>query len=331
MEQSRLFYSIWNWFSPGSERGSRKKGDSVRAPAREAPAGWGATMDAGRDDRWMPVSIHAPARGATQAGDRQTRSRMRFNPRSRTGSDGQEQEADQPDQGFQSTLPHGERHRSRADQGRDIMVSIHAPARGATKRSDDHLASLTVSIHAPARGATLSRGERAGEQGFQSTLPHGERRAPCRSGSRGLAFQSTLPHGERQHCLRPTLAPCRFNPRSRTGSDRALSASRYPILCFNPRSRTGSDRKMLIRATKIRSFNPRSRTGSDSAPGQLRSGWQEFQSTLPHGERHVVFSHQGGGPEFQSTLPHGERRSRSIRSISIHPFQSTLPHGERLN
>ncbi len=65
MEQSRLFYSIWNWFSPGSERGSRKKGDSVRAPAREAPAGWGATAHSSGH----PISCGG------------------FNPRSRTGSD----------------------------------------------------------------------------------------------------------------------------------------------------------------------------------------------------------------------------------------------------
>ena len=51
----------------------------------------------------------------------------------------------------------------RAREGRDCAtliinaigsVSIHAPARGATKEYDESIADDIVSIHAPARGAT---------------------------------------------------------------------------------------------------------------------------------------------------------------------------------
>ena len=38
-------------------------------------------------------------------------------------------------------------------------VSIHAPARGATKRSARHARKPSVSIHAPARGATSTKNE----------------------------------------------------------------------------------------------------------------------------------------------------------------------------
>jgi len=76
------------------------------------------------------VSIHAPARGAT---DRRGAICVmaRFNPRARTGRDVRG------------------RHRER-----ELLVSIHAPARGATRPGDHVSFELHVSIHAPARGAT---------------------------------------------------------------------------------------------------------------------------------------------------------------------------------
>ena len=78
----------------------------------------------------------------------------------------------------------------------------------------------------------------------------------------------------------------------------------------------------------------------------------QFQSTLPHGERRDKFGTPSPSGKFQSTLPHGERplmsgfgvaassnfnpRSRmgSDPSLSLGRsspclFQSTLPHGER--
>ena len=77
---------------------------------------------------------------------------------------------------FQSTLPHGERRKTqtmlkhfhcfnpRSRTGSDgqalfwcavCLVSIHAPARGATQSGPAHIWQRGVSIHAPARGATF--------------------------------------------------------------------------------------------------------------------------------------------------------------------------------
>ena len=77
---------------------------------------------------------------------------------------------------FQSTHPHGVRQKHllgseisnsfnpRTRTGCDTVgevrfalfgVSIHAPARGATRRLPSAMRPLYVSIHAPARGATL--------------------------------------------------------------------------------------------------------------------------------------------------------------------------------
>ncbi len=55
---------------------------------------------------------------------------------------------------FQSTPPHGGRHDFSQNYPETEDVSIHAPARGATKFYKEMLIILRVSIHAPARGAT---------------------------------------------------------------------------------------------------------------------------------------------------------------------------------
>ncbi len=78
-----------------------------------------------------------------------------------------------------------------------------------------------VSIHAPAWGATTALLIVFSDQnGFQSTLPHGERRNRCVEGAGAWMFQSTLPHGERRPAAAAAKHPAAgFNPRSRMGSD----------------------------------------------------------------------------------------------------------------
>ncbi len=137
---------------------------------------------------------------------------------------------------------------------------------------------------------------------FQSTLPHGERRAglrpigfliyvsihapawgatsPLISYAFNNMFQSTLPHGERR--LAKILS---FNEGE----------------CFNPRSRMGSD------------FNFEFPSRSTAM----------FQSTLPHGERlslnEDTFLHQGvsiHAPAWGATL--GQYQLIAIVPVSIH-------------
>ena len=63
------------------------------------------------------------------------------------------------------------------DKGYISDISIHAPAKGATKTLDLTFASWSISIHAPAKGAT----------GFGFIYVMSK-----------LTFQSTLPRRERQ-------------------------------------------------------------------------------------------------------------------------------------
>ena len=143
---------------------------------------------------------------------------------------------------FQSTLPQGERRLDRTDYRMDGYFNPRS-----RKGSDQEHSLLPrrhfISIHAPARGATRRYfPPGSGQNVFQSTLPQGERpfRPPLsflrtdfnprsRKGSDDMSktvfgtytgFQSTLPQGERlcayssQH-----ITSDYFNPRSRKGSD----------------------------------------------------------------------------------------------------------------
>ena len=122
---------------------------SIHAPTR------GATATKQTPYNVMVISIHAPTRGATYCGFFILLCRIEF----------------------QSTLPHGERHRQRyirdaisnfnprSHTGSDhtqplghlihISISIHAPTRGATSKISLFIFVHFISIHAPTRGATL--------------------------------------------------------------------------------------------------------------------------------------------------------------------------------
>src|SRR5690606_7922731 len=117
-----------------------------------APAGGATRQDVAENDLFG-VSIHAPAGGATHKG-RLYRFRGRFNPRARGGRDGGHGAPACPDSGFNP----------RARGGRDLiyieiytnkLVSIHAPAGGATATGRQGAGRDRVSIHAPAGGATI--------------------------------------------------------------------------------------------------------------------------------------------------------------------------------
>ena len=210
---------------------------SIHAPA------WGATrMDGGiRQD--YRVSIHAPAWGATTSQAAAPPSSHCFNPRARVGRDdidyaivydtvtfqstrprGARLEAKalfvKPQQ-FQSTRPRGARRLRRPEIGRVRVVSIHAPAWGATRHGARDNAHRVVSIHAPAWGATTTRwwrsptvlsfnprarvgrdglfpGLRARQDAFQSTRPRGARPGRPAGKSVSPGFQSTRPRGARR-------------------------------------------------------------------------------------------------------------------------------------
>ena len=209
-----------------------------------------------------------------------------FNPRTRTGCDPRTAIFSGSTKAFQSTHPHGVRLDLLNSHIVVLLVSIHAPARGATAQPFNARPRRGVSIHAPARGATRT-GWRPRLNGlFQSTHPHGVRlhaflnwqllrgfnprtRTGCdfaaNEGDFSVAvFQSTHPHGVRLHAFLNWQLLRGFNPRTRTGCDRDGGRRPRRRRRFNPRTRTGCDNGMDSHAAAILRFNPRTRTGCDA-------------------------------------------------------------------
>ena len=174
---------------------------------------------------------------------------MSFNPRTHTGCDGLTDRKKIAEVVFQSTHPHGVRlphkhthprdlNRStprthpgcamgNSSGGRQQIVSIHAPTRGATTLFAPYLQTRIVSIHAPTRGATAPLNTAAFVRMFQSTHPHGVRRQNI-----GLVWRAES-----------------FNPRTHTGCDGVLPLPHVLALCFNPRTHTGCDLTSLACCT----------------------------------------------------------------------------------
>ena len=131
-----------------------------------------------------------------------------FNPRSHAGSDKRRI----------TTMTKLNSFNPRSHAGSDFVISVVLPGR-------------CVSIHAPTRGATI-RGDPGQDslQGFQSTLPRGERLNASLLCSSVRMFQSTLPRGERRE-VRARVEDARqsFNPRSHAGSDRCVMPVRLAV------------------------------------------------------------------------------------------------------
>ena len=120
-----------------------------------------------------------------------------FNPRSREGSDFSKSQPLTCNPYFNPRSREGSDN-TRAKHTRKELISIHAPAKGATRmimcvsivvefqstlpRRERRGKFLSfdgcgyISIHAPAKGATTSMGQAASTSIFQSTLPRRERR-----------------------------------------------------------------------------------------------------------------------------------------------------------
>ena len=187
-----------------------------------------------------------------------------FNPRPRTGGDSLE-----------------------LDVQRALLVSIHAPARGATKIAVRWFASATrpacFNPRPRARGATLTKG--------RNGLPVEKARVSIHAPARGATRVSRSPVRSRTS----------FNPRPRTGGDVTV-----------PR---GLTYELLFQSTPPHGGRP--------VGIRLLFEMVPFQSTPPHGGRLAVPRGLTYELLFQSTPPHGGRPERRCNdadadAVSIH-------------
>ena len=147
-----------------------------------------------------------------------------FNPRSREGSD--------------------LRHNSHAVISR---ISIHAPAKGATRVPRRADSFVPISIHAPVKGATQPRCNAVLTCGISIHAP-----------AKGATHSEDVKRDIHEN----------FNPRSREGSDESSNRSTNCADNFNPHSREGSDAVLTLEDFGLEDFNPRSREGNDDERGR---------------------------------------------------------------
>ncbi len=230
------------------------------------------------------VSIHAPARGATLIKEI-TGLELKFQS---THPHGVRLEAgNKVDKSilFQSTHPHGVRRKYGQRTANQSTVSIHAPARGATYKTQIPDSNMrTVSIHAPARGATMDhRGRVPKENSFNPRT-----RTGCDSKATqefiNSQFQSTHPHGVRLQAREYTGPVSGFNPRTRTGCDLGLNVGFSKSPLFQSTHPHGVRRLLQVRKSVL--------SVSIHAPARGATMHQRhkrflygFQSTHPHGVR----------------------------------------------
>ena len=175
----------------------------------------------------------------------------------------------------------------------DRRISIHAPARGATQRQRDGHRGDRISIHAPARGATPASAAFSGDSlRFQSTHPRGVRRNGNETGIAAIAFQSTHPRGVRlaPHIVRAGLSDISIHAPAR-------GATSYPT--------TGEEALMY--------FNPRTREGCDDDTHTHAHRDKRFQSTHPRGVRPRALH---GRRAMDAISIHAPARGATARSTS---------------
>ena len=160
-----------------------------------------------------------------------------------------------------------------ATRGRDpqvaaqYRVSIHAPARGATARGPQGDCRYRwVSIHAPARGATCAVVDIVKSlAGFRSTPPRGGRHGwRCGRGrDQPVSIHAPARGATTTRMWTPWLTSC-FDPRPREGGDDCPAVHRAGDRGrFDPRPREGGDNRRMGRRLSARSFDPRPREGGD--------------------------------------------------------------------
>ena len=183
------------------------------------------------------VSIHAPTRGATATDSTPSSSPLFQFTRPRGARPGRPTKSS-PNTAFQFTRPRGARLKRFSAQQDAVLVSIHAPTRGATGEKVKDFTDWAVSIHAPTRGATWNR-------------------PPC--GRRRRRFNSRAHEGRDPGGLRVQPRHEGFNSRAHEGRDWVLLIFRRlsPFQFTRPRGARRGRRRTRRAATTFQFTRPR--------------------------------------------------------------------------
>ena len=191
---------------------------------------------------------------------------------------------------FQFTRPRRARQQRHHPIPRGV-VSIHAPAKGATKRVAFKGVPAHVSIHAPAKGATQDKCASTDSCKFQFTRPRRARLMDLLPTHAELLFQFTRPRRAR---------PC-------------SGCSAWRRTSFNSRAREGRDRSRATRRTRPPRFNSRAREGRDKDDPVGQGLKFAFQFTRPRRARPSICACAFPSASFQFTRPRRARPTTARR------------------
>ena len=191
---------------------------------------------------WLtPISIHAPAKGATRAG-------------SGIAED---------ERIFQSTLPRRERHVRCFNATKAYQFQSTLPRR--ERRIQDEVQDYEFLFQStlPRRERLLNCSFRFSVLSFQSTLPRRERHFLGQQSVEKINFNPRSREGSDWNIQMDKYKNSNFNPRSREGSDNIILLNTMLLQKFQStlprRERPGIMRYIEL----LLYFNPRSREGSD--------------------------------------------------------------------
>ena len=179
-------------------------------------------------NRGIHVSIHAPARGATSLSEVTVTSSV-----------------------FQSTHPQGVRRLALC--ARVLQCCFNPRTRkGCDLSLIDSSGNNYVSIHAPARGATKVDWSQEATEWFQSTHPQGVRRKSSSVYTRFYEFQSTHPQGVRRTAMKEKALKVLFQSTHPQGVRPHLTVLKAVLRGFNPRTRKGCDKLARVLVTAVK-------------------------------------------------------------------------------
>ena len=257
------------------------------------------------------VSIHAPREGRLPEFLRDTSRSPSFDPRPCARGDSLGYADRVSDLLFRST-PLREGRRAHAPIGVvTLLVSIHAPARGATSIGGVSMPSDEVSIHAPARGATRQhRSDRSDAcfdprpcargdlhaTGQQSGRPSCFDPRPCARGDASARYRY---HGDRVSIHAPArgatsaldrpsrLAWFRSTPLREGRPGHVDAVDHHADRCFDPRPCARGDCDGGHHGRCAACFDPRPCARGDLRPGRHQRRDQLFRSTPLREGRHA--------------------------------------------
>ena len=213
---------------------------------------------------------------------------------------------------FQSTLPRRERRQQTKEVRYLSTISIHAPAKGATRRDGGRTAEvhyfnprsregsdvqhivplplIDISIHAPAKGATLCAVVFLLVDGISIHAP--AKGATLIAGDEDedpAKFQSTLPRRERPDCKgiqTPFIPTISIHAPAKGATSATARREDQPGISIHAPAK-GATLPGRHARHRAHDFNPRSREGSDREIRRKQIARCEFQSTLPRRERRI--------------------------------------------